>query len=529
MARSRHVTSSASSPVGGLNVRDAINAMPGGDAIELVNWIPQPYGVRARKGYQQWATGLGGPCQSILHYQPNQDDVATFELFAATDDAIYDITAATQTPASVIALSAAAGAGRMTSMMFTNTAGAFLVACSHEGGYYIYNGTAFSKIVAGGAAGQVSGIDPDNFVFVMSWKRKLWFIEKDSTSAWYLPTDQITGAAVEFDLGPFAKNGGKLSFITSWTIDAGEGIDDLIAFVFEGGDVLIYKGTDPSSASTFAIVGSFYVGSIPTGRRCFGPYGGDVLIVSELGIQPLSYVTRGGQSILRTQSVDYLAKIQPRIAELVSQFSRQNGWDVAIYAKENLLIISVPSITTGYFRQYALYTNSNAWCMFEGIPIHCMKATNGEFWFGTDDGAVCKGFTGYLDAVPFDGEGGYGISGTIRPAYSYFGAPGRNKHFQMMRPTFLSVGAPGVDCGMTADFALPPALPGSLVPSEDTGTLWDTAVWDQSQWGGATNVYQNWYSVEAVGYSGSGYLRTVVLGDTLLASIDYVYEYGGVL
>jgi hypothetical protein len=528
MARSRHVTSSATAPVGGLNVRDAINAMPSIDAIELVNWIPQQYGVRSRKGYSEWAIGLGAPCESILSFQPDQDDISAFKLFAATDSALYDVTAATAAPVVSIALSGATGAGRMTSTMFSNTAGSFLAACSHEGGYFTFDGASWTKRVSGEEEGKVSGVDPDRFVFTMSWKRKLWFVEKDSTDAWYLPTDQITGEARRFPLGSFAKNGGKLSFITSWTIDAGEGIDDLIAFVFEGGDVLIYKGTDPDSAATFGTVGNFYIGAIPTGRRCFGAYGGDVLITSELGVQPLSYVTRGGQSMLRAQSIDFLAKIQPRIAELVSRFARQPGWEIYLHAKENLLIVNVPSVTTGYFRQYALYTNTNAWCMFEGMPIRCAKATNGEFWFGTEVGTVCKGFSGYFDGVPYGSNEGFGIQGLIRSAYSYFGAPGRNKHFLMLRPTFISVDTPGVDCGVTTDFAAAPPA-GLLLAGGGVNSVWDTAIWDDAKWAGSTGIFQQWYSVQGIGYTGSAFIHTKVLGDTTLASLDYIYEYGGAL
>lgn len=528
MAAKRHFTKSVPAPVGGLNVRDAINSMPVTDAVNLVNWIPQQYGVRCRKGYRVSSTGLGAPCQTIIAYQPDQQPIIDYRLFAVTDAAIFDVTTPTNSPVPALALDDVDDYGRFSSIMFTNSAGSFLLAASAGGGYFTYDGTSWVRRESGDTAGTIGGLDPNSIAFVTSWKRRAWFIEKDSTDAWYLPTDQITGEATKFELGPFVKRGGKLAFITNWTIDAGEGIDDLIVFVFEGGDVLIYKGTDPASASTFSIVGSYYIGAIPVGRRGYSTFGGDVLIVSELGLQPLSYVTRGGQSILRTQATDYLNKIQPRIAELVSQLSNFNGWEITLFAKENLLIVQVPPGPTGSREQYALYTNGNQWCKFEGIPINCATPAGDKFWFGTLTGDVCEGFTGYFDAVEYGETTGLGIAGVIQPAYSYFGFPGMSKQFLMVRPTFIASDQPGYNLAMIADFRPPDTanVPVSAVPF---GAVWDTAIWDEAVWAGAQNVYSDWMSVEEIGYAGSLYIITNCIGDTTLASIDYMFEPGGVL
>ena len=53
-------------PVGGINARDSLAAMPETDAYSLINWIPQRYGVRSRKGYSEWSTGLGAAVGSIM-------------------------------------------------------------------------------------------------------------------------------------------------------------------------------------------------------------------------------------------------------------------------------------------------------------------------------------------------------------------------------------------------------------------------------------------------------------------------------
>lgn len=524
--RRTNFTRSMSGPVGGLNVRDALNAMPPNDAVSLVNWIPQQYGVRSRKGYSEWATGLGLQVQTIMAYLPDRANVGDFKLFAATDAAIYDVTLSTASPAVSLALSGASEVGRFSHLMMANSAGNFLVTCSHEGGYRYYNGTTWTTPTSGGGAGQVAGVNPANLCFVASWKRRLWFIERGTANAWYAPTDSLTGTFAKLDLGPFMKHGGSLAFIATWTIDAGEGIDDFIVFVGERGDILIYKGTNPASASDFALQGAWYIGQVPVGRRGFCTYGGDLLILSEMGLQPLSYVTRGGQSLFRTSAVDYLSKIQPRLTELVSELGNQLGWELILHPKENLLLILKPQGGFASFEQFAMYTNTNAWTLLDAMPMYTGFVANNEFYFGSIDERVLLGFSGFFDNVLLGQTTGNGIEGIIQPAYSYFGQPGKQKIWSMVRPTFLATDRPSVLVQMLSDYKT--YVPsGSPVYGTIDGSLWDTALWDAGVWGGALNVYDDWRAVQAYGYAGSLVLDTVSIGDTFLASIDYIIEPGG--
>jgi hypothetical protein len=53
------------------------------------------------------------------------------------------------------------------------------------------------------------------------------------------------------DLSAFASMGGYLMAMGTWTIDAGYGVDDLAVFITNMGEVIVYRGTDPSSATTW--------------------------------------------------------------------------------------------------------------------------------------------------------------------------------------------------------------------------------------------------------------------------------------
>src|SRR6516165_6151255 len=110
-------------PIGGLNSRDALSAMPPMDAYNLVNWIPHNYGVSNRKGYTEWATNLtGGAVGSISAWFGPTTTIPTTvsfqtapttlpgKVFASTDTGFWDITTTTAAPAIVQALSGATNA-----------------------------------------------------------------------------------------------------------------------------------------------------------------------------------------------------------------------------------------------------------------------------------------------------------------------------------------------------------------------------------------------------------------------------------
>jgi len=46
--------STVPAPIGRLNARDSLAAMPPTDAFVLENFWPQPYGVAVRNGWQEW-------------------------------------------------------------------------------------------------------------------------------------------------------------------------------------------------------------------------------------------------------------------------------------------------------------------------------------------------------------------------------------------------------------------------------------------------------------------------------------------
>lgn len=528
-------------PIGGLNARDAIAAMPELDAVNLVNWVPDTYGVRSRKGFSEWAINFPSDkaVEAIMSYISATTVIPSGAfltaptampgfLFAATNDGIYDVTSATDAPVLSQALSGADFAGWFSSETLANSAGTFLLACSEADGYFTFDGAAWLKRVAGAGPTEINGVDPADLVQVQIFKRRAWFVERDTTSAWYLPADAVAGTATEFNFGPQFRNGGSLAFLATWTIDAGDGVDDFLVAVSSMGDVAVYKGTDPASSTTFGIVGTWNVGQIPVGRRAWTQYGGDLIIASADGLYPISYVTRGGAEFLQASSKEYTSKIRTPIgADLRATFTIR-GWDIVVHPGERLMCVSVPNYSGRNSFQHAMSTSLNQWCSFSGIPTYCYGKSAGYVFAGTEDGRVLLVFNGYFDDVAYGASVGNGISGIIVPAFTNLDKPGLEKQVHMVRPTFQAVDQPGFLIGVSVNYELesPTGSPSFVTP---TTSLWDVALWDLGVWGGAQQVFSEWLGVEALGFAVSAAMVTEVVGDTTLVAIDYMWEPGGPL
>ena len=529
-------------PVGGLNARDPLSLMPETDAVRLVNWIPDTYGLRCRKGYREWAINFptGQVVHSIFSFISPSTAIPgdTFlssptsmpgKLFAATDQAIYDVTTTTDAPASVQALSGNPLAGTFSTAVVSNTGGTTLCCVSEADGYFTYDGTTWVKRVQGTNPGEINGVNPANLCFISTWKKRLWFIERNSTSAWYGATDAITGTLKEFDFGSEFKRGGFLSFMANWTIDAGEGVDDFLVIVSSMGEVLIYKGTDPDTAGAFAKVGSFFVGQVPVGRRAFVQYGGDLVLLSANGIFPMSYVTRGGAGFLQASGEEYSSKIRSLLGEDLRNSFNSPGWTMALHPSERLLLVAVPDYGGTLNRQYAMSTTQNRWTTFEGIPAVCYGESLGYLFSGTQDGRVLLLFTDFFDQVAYGESVGTGIRCVSQPAFSFFKSPALNKQFLAVRPSFLSNDRPTNIVKMLVNFDTaavtdtPSAAPVLPVGS----SVWDTAEWDADNWAGGVDPFSEWMTVGGVGYSGAAATVTICTGATTMTALDYMYQSGG--
>jgi hypothetical protein len=409
---------------------------------------------------------------------------------------------------------------------FVNSAGVhYLVYCDEANGVYTYRGDT-SVWTQGGLPGTpITGVDPAELVFVMAWKNRLWFVERDTASGWYLDIGAVTGPAVKFNFGARFKAGGELRGLWSWTYDGGAGIDDALVAVSGGGDVVIYRGTDPAFAETFALTGVWFAGTVPAGRKICTDFGGELLLMSSTGIQSLAKLTAGGGGF-STQYETY------RISNLFNEYQNVSGslpgWYMVLHPEDAALMVNAPS-TSGAPTQLVMSTVTKGWHEYRSLPAGvCSAPWDGWLFMGTDDGRVIVN-TGDVDGVLFADPNAYSpIYWSVLTGFTNMGRP-TNKQIHFLRPTLLSRGGSiphEIAARYRWDLEEIAAISATPTPS---GSLWGTALWDAAVWGGSFSAAQPVHGAYGIGPEVAIAIRGAASSRMTWTGTDVCYEEGGFL
>jgi hypothetical protein len=368
---------------------------------------------------------------------------------------------------------------------------------------------------------------PGRFVQAVVWKSRVFFCEKDTSRAWYMPVTSIYGTASSFDFGVRMKAGGELKGLYNWSYDAGSGLDSLLVGISSAGDVVIYQGTDPSSISTFGLKGTWSVGAVPYGRRIATDFGGDLLVMSLLGLVPLSRLVVGQPA--EDRSVYVTDKVS-NFFQLAAQQNRLlQGWQVLLHPAEGALMLLIPTAPDSPCNPLVMPYATKGWWPYRDMPIYSAQPHGGELFFGTTDGRLCW-HTGYVDAVTLADPNAYEpVQFSCLTGFSNLGNA-RQKRVQLIRPTLL-VGTANTAVQATARYRFnttepdPPSSAALTVPTN----AWDTAIWDGSVWGGDYSPIDRFSGGGGVGRDVAIALRGSAVTRTVIASVDVLYDEGGLL
>ena len=576
-------TASVPAPIGGWNGRDSLAQMAPTDAVQMVNWYPTPTDVTMRKGYTKSSTGITGAVNTLMNYPTTSGyklfAAAGTRIYDATSSSatqvytgltldklqyvnitntagsflvtcngadpvtIYDgsnwFTVATTSTAQTIStithvgttatLTTASPHGLITGNRVTISGatpsdynGTYVITKTGASTFtYVMTTTPASNATVVGIYTTIgiTGVDSSTFINVNLFKNRLYFTQKNTLACWYLDVNAIGGAANPLYFGSIARNGGYLQAMGTWTLDAGQGADDYAVFVTSMGEVIVYNGTDPTSATTWALKGVWQLGQT-FNRKCFFKWSGDLLLLTQDGLVPLASALQSSRLDPRVNLTD---KIYYPISQACTTYYSNFGWQIQYFASENMLILNIP--TNSGMEQYIMHTITKSWARFTGIQAYCWEVSGDNSMHFGGDGFVGNFYTASSDA-------GANITAAVQQAYSYFDTPGQNKRFTMVRPILQSDGGtPSVLCGLSVDFQ-PIDNTGAISfnPSSQSVGVWDAAKWDANNWGGGLITTRIWQGVTGIGFAGSINLTAVAQGIELhWASTDYVFEPGGVL
>lgn len=507
-------------PRRGLIQNDSI-AMPQGEGAEVMdNWFPTPQGARMRRGSEKKAT-LGAPIWSFLTY----DTGAQKKMFAATNDSIFDVTTVADPNVRPNPVVTGLGSGKWSSVQFPNSAGQpALVAVNGVNPMKRYDGAGWADITGTSTPISITGIDTSKLSAVWAYQNRLFFVQRDTMSAWYLPTLSYGGAAKELPMGSTFTKGGSLIFGATWSADSGSGMNNMCVFVTDMGEVAVFQGTDPDSINTWSKVGTFVIGR-PLGKNAFFKTGGDIAIITDDGIVSVSQIMQKDRAGLASVAITFPIEALWRDVVFNRAFA---GYDFSavVWPAESLLLVAIPAFAGN--AKYCIVANAKtgAWCRYTGWDTRCAVVFEDRLYFGTSDGKVIRGEVG-------GSECGAPYAATVLPRFDDMGSPASKAalHARCVARTNNQF-QPIMFANADYEVAVPNA--GDSF-GDASGNVWGGGIWGKSTWGAAESkkFLSDWQSVAAVGTAlSAGILMTsgrVAPPDLELIAIHLQYEAGNVL
>lgn len=356
------------------------------------------------------------------------------------------------------------------------------------GGSAVENGTV--TLLFGG----LTGVDTRDLSYVWAFDNRLFFVEKNTLSAWFLPIDSMTGAAGEIALGGVFNRGGSLLFGSSWSLDSGSGgsgLSQQCVFVTTEGEVAIYQGNNPGDPTAWQLVNTYKIGR-PLGNKAHIRAGGDIVIATNIGFVPLSQAIQRDYAALSPSAVSY--PIEDAWNEAVENRGT-TGWNCEVWPSAQMVIVAPPTTNDEPARWFVANARTGAWAPFTNWDATCVLVFKERCFYGSQDGKIIEAnVTGLDQGTPY--------TASYLPLFDDLRSPASLKIAKMARLIIRSSFAVRDQMSFQKDFTvnLPSAPDAAMVP---VGSVWGGGIWGESTWGdsGTINTYQNWRVIAGSGYA----------------------------
>ena len=486
-------------------------------AFRMDNWFPELTGCRLRAGSRRHAT-IGKAVESLFSYRSGLQR----NFFASDQTAVYDITTPADPlipPAPVIS---GQTSGYYSAVPFTTSGGQFLYILNGTDDPQLFDGSSWTAINAGSAPA-ISDVTSANLIQGWVYRNRLFFVEKESMNVWYPSVGSLGGSLSNITMQGIYRRGGAVLFGATWSLDAGDGLDDKCVIVSTEGEVAVFEGSNPSGTSPgdWHLVG-VYDCARPLGKNGWMRVGGDLLILTEEGIIPLSAIIQKDPAALALSAVS--RPIEPEWRR--EALARRNlPWEMVKWTERNMGIVNVP-ITSTVNDPYCYVVNleSGAWARYTGWDTRCLHTFEEWGFFGTNDGRVLRMESGGTD----DGEL---YEAVLINHFDHMGSPGVHKAVRQVRASFIAERDFYPFLSASSDYvASVSGSPSSI--GQFTADLWDVGLWDDALWDSSSNKMpmSRWDSVGRSGFAIAWQVQIasgtdLALGVELI-SVDLTYETG---
>lgn len=510
-------------PVNGwVTSESMLNAAPASAQI-LDNWIPTSRGIRMRGGSRTVATisASGAPVVSLISYNaPNMK-----RLFAASASQIFDVTAVGSPTVPPDAAVSGQTSGYYSFVNFTTSGGQYLTAVNGTDPLLLYHPIDGWKPITDASTPAITGAPTSILSHVWVYKNRQFFIQANTLVANYLPVGSIAGALGTVDMNGVFQRGGALVFGGTWSMYAGDGLDDKCVFVTDQGEVAIYQGNNPNDPAGFTLVGRYDI-TPPLGKRATMRAGGDLVIATEEGVVPISAAINKDPAALNIAAIS--RPIEPEWRKMAVA-RRALPWEIIKVPRKGYAIVSVPVTSAGQEPiAFVVSTETGKWCRFTNWDARCMVLHGDDLYFGTSDGKVKQ-------AEVSGSDDGAGIYYTLVSNPDYLGDRSSVKNVLQARATFMSSTPFNPKVSVSMDFKVD--LPDPPDTADDVeANEWDAGNWDQAEWDASRDegsIQAKWISIGRTGYvmqyqiQATGALTPSP--DTEFISLDVTFEPGGVV
>lgn len=379
------------------------------------------------------------------------------------------------------------------------------------------NGTATQLI------GAITGVTTSDISHVGVYRNRLWLVDNTMT-VYYLPVDSITGAASSVNLAGVFRRGGHVMFTATWSFDAGDGPDDTIVFASSEGEFAVYQ-SDPADAAGWGLIG-VYDASPPLGKNAHIRVGGDLLVLTEIGLVPLTAIKNKDPAALALAAVS--RNIQPDWLQEVST-RRTLPWEIVKWTARNIAYVTCPvasAVTVTSPICFAVNLETGAWSKVTGWDTRCMVLHDDSVYFGTNAGLVMQADVSGAD----DGEL---IYYTYVGHADHLGTVGQTKTVRQARAVFRATADFNPKLSVSQDYQI--SLPSYPVATDVAARGdWDVGLWDDATWDAGLNFFNvttQWVSIGVTGFAHHPQLQIVSgslsTAKAELVAFDVLYEPGG--
>jgi hypothetical protein len=489
-------------------------------ALTLDNWFPTTTGIRVRGGRAKRATlAVGVPVRSMWEYI----GAGSRQRFAADLDKVYDITTPSTPTTPITATVTGQTSGYYATVQMTTTGGIFQYCFNGTNSPLLYDGTSFTPIT-GVSTPFITGVTTSTLSHGWVYANRIFMVQKDTQTAWYLPVDVVGGVAQDVSLAGVFQDGGALLFGATWSLDAGDGINQKCVFVSTTGEVAIYQGTDPSDATKWALQGVYNI-SRPLGMKAIMQAGGDLLIATEEGIIALSEAVNKDSAALSLSAVTRAIEPEWR-KEAKDRISLPI--EILKWPSNSMMVVSLPPVAGLANNCLVCNIQTGAWCRFTNWQTRCMALFNGRGYFGANDGCVYE-----MEAGGSDDGAPY--TAFYSGGFDHLEAPGLTKTITMARCVFRAASPIIAKVSGAIDYAeafpSAPSSPADFLTSDWDVGLWDAALWDTSNI--RASYKTGWVGIGETGFSFAPQVQLTYgvtpLPRVELVAFDVVYEPGGMI